>query len=1060
MKTPPSFYPLFVCLIALAACQPERGAAELQAGVAEEAIDYNRKTQSARTEALAPEEQLAGFTVREGFTVELVASEREGVINPIDLTFDDAGRLWTQTATMYPLDPVADIPWNDLLALMDDPAAQEQNPAFQRTLALYRGERPGEDKILVLSDLYGDGPVQVDTWAEGLAMPQSMLPYRNGAFVAQGSEFFFLEDSDGDGMADKRTPLLTGFGITDSHTMAHSLLRGPGGWIHFSHGALNKGRVHSVVSDASIRMDYSKIARVSLDGRRIELLNAGLNNIWGFQLRASGQWFATEANDLGYSVVPLEPGAAFPGIGGERLRPYQPWMPALHDFRVGGTGISGLAFADDSGGSFPEEWRDVALLANPITSRINAVRIERLPDGSVSAEHLPDLLRSADDWFRPVNMEFGPDGCLYIADWYNKIISHNELPTTHPERDRAHGRLWRICHLSQEGREIPDFYEVPTEALPAYLAHPSLWARRAAWHQLSDRPREETTPLAPELVRMAADGGHEETVRIAALWALEGIGYYDADLMDKLLASPFSNLRREAVRALASFPLEADHLASVLQPLIDDRDAMVRSQVIRTLEEAHTASPATIVLLVEACRPALEGNAMGGPYERRLERYLARKALEAYPEALWAFLRSSVSSKYPVSNRIWASQALPEGRRETVFLELWPQLAAQALDEPTFVLVAQMLSHPEVYNMVKPVLTDDRYAVPHVALALAHQGQVQSPALSRLLETPVRHLLTVRDPDQRRLGLEAAAKLRVDGLDETVRSAIAPGADAETLSLAMQTLARSPQANRSVFAELAANDRMGLELRAGALRNLAQADQNRARSMLVDWLPALGEGQRRSLTDILSGTPAGAELLLVLYGEGMLSQQDFSLSSAERVYRTFSDDGRGGDLLRAVDQRIADERRALDRRMDRFLAVAAQERGDPVRGERLFQVCLQCHQVGEQGVAFAPALDGSAQRDDEALLTAILDPDAAVESGYRLYRLTRMDGSELEGFLVKKDERGTTLGFMGGSEAFIPAADIRSERFVGGRSFMLKGLIDAYSDEQVADLLAYIRTLE
>src|SRR5690606_2724616 len=121
----------------------------------------------------------------------------------------------------------------------------------------------------------------------------------------------------------------------------------------FSHGALNKGEVTSLQSDLKLRMDYSKIARFSLDAQKMEVVSSGLNNIWGFQLRHNGEWYGSEANDLGYSIVPMEPGAGFPGIGNQRIRSYQPWMPPLHEFRVGGTGISGTAFADDRSGSFP-----------------------------------------------------------------------------------------------------------------------------------------------------------------------------------------------------------------------------------------------------------------------------------------------------------------------------------------------------------------------------------------------------------------------------------------------------------------------------------------------------------------------------------------------------------------------------------------------------------------------------------------------------------------------------------------------------------------------------------
>src|SRR5690606_5282266 len=113
-----------------------------------------------------------------------------------------------------------------------------------------------------------------------------------------------------------------------------------------------------------------KTGRFSLDGKQLELLTAGLNNIWGFTLRANGQWYGSEANDIGYSVVPLEEGAAFSGIGNEKFRPYQPFFPSIHPFRVGGTGLSGLAFSEDKTGGFPEEWKNVGFLANPITNSI------------------------------------------------------------------------------------------------------------------------------------------------------------------------------------------------------------------------------------------------------------------------------------------------------------------------------------------------------------------------------------------------------------------------------------------------------------------------------------------------------------------------------------------------------------------------------------------------------------------------------------------------------------------------------------------------------------------
>ncbi len=1010
---------------------------------------------SART----PEGELAGFKVPEGFVVELVASERDGVIKPIDLTFDDAGRLWTQTAEMYPLDPVMDIRWDDLLRLMDDKEARDNHPAFKRMLDLYQGRTKGLDKILILTDLDGDKPATVSVWADGLAIPMSVLPYKDGAYVAQGSELFFLRDSDNDGKADERVPLLTGFGFTDTHTMAHVLIRGPGDWIHFSQGALNKGEVSSLKSGATLPVNYSKIARFSLDGNKLELVNAGLNNIWGFQLRHNGQWYATEANDLGYSIVPMEPGTAYPGIGNERLRDYQPWMPELHKFRVGGTGISGLAFADDISGSFPDEWKDVAFLANPITSTINAVRIVRNADGTVSAEHLPDLLSSDDKFFRPVNMEFGPDGCLYIADWYNKIISHNEIPTSHPDRDKTSGRIWRIRHESQQPRAIPDLTKVETAELPEYLRSPSIWAKRAAWHQIADRPVAETMPLAPAIIALAADESQDEITRILALWSLEGIRHYDPSLLSALLKSPAHDLRREAVRSLISFDLSAADLAGALGPLAEDSHPMVRSQVLRTIDESGKMDAALIAMLVQACKPAIPGNDMGGAYERRFERYLALKALEEHPAELYSYLTGAGSTQ-PAMNRLWAINALPRQQKERLFLQIWPSANISRLDESDFIMISKMLKNPAVYAALKPVLADPAQAAHHIDMALRHQQRSYSAELSVLLQPAVIHLLKSGNEEERKRALDAIGKLKIAGVQQHVAALIEGDQSPDILRLALRALGNDPKGNRNIFARAAVNGDLEPGLRLEALKTLAQVDAGAAGRIAENMATSFGEEQQKMLVGSLSATRAGSLLLTGMYHKKQLPLEVFDLPAVERIHNADTTSQTAGIMLKAVQERVAKEKQEFQSRMDKYMAIAKAENGDPVKGEALFQTCLMCHRVGEKGYDIAPALDGSASRENEALLTAILDPDAAVEGGYAMYRLVKKDNTTLEGYLYQQEDRGITIAFMGGSKVFVPRADIKSEGFLGGRSFMPKGLIDGYSDGQVADLLAYIRTLQ
>lgn len=1016
------------------------------------------KTHSTRRGANTPEQQLAGFHVPEGFVVELVASERDSVINPIDLTFDDAGRLWTQTARMYPLDPISDIQWEDLLKLMDDENAQRNHPNFKRVSKLYKGETRGADKVIVLSGLYGKGPVRPLVWADGLTIPMSILPYRNGAYIVQGSELFFMDDTDRDGKADERVPLFTGFGFTDTHTMAHVLVRAPGDWIHFSHGALNKGRVKSLVSGDSLKIDFSKIARFSPDGRKIGLVSLGLNNIWGFQLRGNGQWYGSEANDMGYSVVPMEPGTAFPGIGNEKLRPYQPFMPALHSFRVGGTGISGTAFADDASGSFPEAFRDVAFLANPITNTINAVKIVRNADGTVSATHLPDLLTSDDDWFRPVNIEFGPDGCLYIADWYNKIVSHNELPTTHPDRDKTHGRIWRIRHVSQQPRDIPDFYKMPATALPEHLRSPSLWARRAAWHQIADRPREEITSLIPAITAIAADPTADDVTRIHALWCLESLQHFDAALMGNLLAESSGDIRREAVRSLGNFKLNGTEIAALVKISAGDSDPAVRSQVLRTLGDAAELDMAGIATLVAACKPELPGKMLGGPYERRFERFLARMALEKHSDALNRFISGPDVAAVPVENLLWATQALPKGDREAAFLRFWPEAHVEKLDEPTFVSVAAMLSDKQVVSMVKPAFEAPQ-ATEYVRFAIDNQAQVQSTALNSLLAAPVSKLLKSNVQQEVDMGLDAVGRFGMSGEVGQVLTLLNRDMPAASVKLALKAVGTNPVLSKNALAKVVNNGSQSFDVRATALTALAKTDPASARLAAQKWLPKLEAIDKTELVKMLPSSPAGADILIYLIKNKQINGSSLDVPTAERLVSVRKNPETVG-LLNRAKLAETEKKKAFKSRLHAYMTIAGQQKGNAEAGKLLFQTCLNCHQVAGSGQNIAPSLDGSASRENEALLTAILDPDAAVESGYTVYRVSQKDGTNFEGYLVSQDKRGTTLAFMGGAKTFIPAERIKSQGALGGRSFMVKGLIDTYSDQQVADLLAYIRTLK
>src|SRR5262245_50174766 len=258
----------------------------------------------AHSSPLTPEQELATFSVPSGFKFELVAAEPDGG-KFVAIAFDHAGRLWTMTALEYPLDA-------------------NETPAEARELFA----RGGRDRVLVFAAPTAPGRQKPRTFAEGLAIPLGLLPYKNGAFVQYDGEIRFYEDTDGDGHADKFTPVLSGFGIEDSHLFPHQFTRAPGGWILMAQGAFNYSKVKSGMGEIT---DYNKtkLARFTPDGKRFEIIGWGPCNIWGLVIDRLGEVFIQEANDQRWPMMPFLEGASYPLCGDDVPRAYSPPFPKI-----------------------------------------------------------------------------------------------------------------------------------------------------------------------------------------------------------------------------------------------------------------------------------------------------------------------------------------------------------------------------------------------------------------------------------------------------------------------------------------------------------------------------------------------------------------------------------------------------------------------------------------------------------------------------------------------------------------------------------------------------------
>lgn len=1213
--------------------------------------------------AKTPEQERASFKVPDGFTVELVAAESEDIGKFIAVAWDHAGRMWTMTALDYPVDA-------------------NENKAEAESLYA----KGGRDKILIYDQPYGPGPHKPRVFADGLAIPLGILPVKDGCYAQYGHDIRLYKDTNGDGKADKHDVVLTGFGIDDSHLFPHQFTQGPGNWIYLAQGAFNHGDVKrldgkplatgsmfSITPQPNTPFHFCKLARMRPDGSDFQLLSSGPNNIWGLVLDRAGSWFIQEANDMGYPVVPFMPGTHVPGVGNEKLKPYAPVRPpSLSPPQMGGTGLSGLALKED--GDWPEAFTGkgdtrIFYIANPITSSVQAVQMNHDGNG-YTFEKKADFLTSTDPWFRPIAIAFGPDGCLYVTDWYNRIISHNEVPRAHPDRDKTRGRIWRIRHKDQSKPDVPDMTKVATEDLLLYLETTSQWAQRAATEQLIERAPKD---LAPTLLTLATDENKDASTHVNALWVCEGLGIYDEATMAKLLASQDRNERREAARALASFNLGGETLAKLFAPLRDEKDSDVRSAIIQTLATVKESSPVLVEALVHFFAPSLPaGSGKMQAYEREFERYLVRAALENHGTALASFLGSKEAKSLPVENRISACLALPKGEPPFAFIEALRDANRPLSDEEVITLLSPTVP-------LKPVdVSSGRYLqmIPSAWLNEA-AGFINKPENRlRVLEAVVRQrdrldrdfttvMLNNIDLDEalrdhtsklyNPLTVSLTAAFPVKGLEHAVADiALATSTPQDIRLLAIDTLPKLSSAETVRLEPLATDESVAPGLRGAAIAALASGKPDVASGQFGNIWPKLNPLERNTLAARLASSKASGKVLLDAITAGALKDADLDASLLERLHALYPEDpamkvlwdrvakkfvrvlkmtgnkdgyvdsnltlqgpftveswvrlddgidngdgllsngktfgpnffakkfrvfvggdlhdvvvatkdmvpgawthvaftrddkgvfriylngeldatsskttlasfegcdigrspvgnkGTGGEfaeyrvwnvcrtpeeirssfdrtfageakpehlmvyhspmsdwqgitkqatvvpLLNGPHLLSATEAKALAEKLAKYKVIAAKS-GDAKAGQATFtSICLSCHTVAGKGANLAPALDGSAHRDLDGLLRALLTPNAAVEGGYRAFRVETKDGRLVEGFLASRDKDGLTLRMMGGMEQRINMADVAKADFTE-RSLMIEGLMDALSEQQVADLFGYIRTLK
>jgi putative heme-binding domain-containing protein len=955
----------------------------------------------------SPEEARARMQVPAGFSVRVFASEPM-VRQPVAACFDERGRMWVIEYLQYPnpagLKPVS----------VDEYLRTEYDRVPPPPP---KGPR-GADRIKILEDTDGDGKAdKCTTFVEGLNLASGLAVGHGGVFVGQAPYLLFYPDRDRDDRPDGDPEvLLTGFGLQDAHATVNSLMWGPDGWLYGAQGSTVTARIRGIEFQQGIWRYHPRT-------RRFELFAEGGGNTWGLDFDRQGNAFGS-SNGSFVAFHMVQGGYYWKGFAkhGPLHNPntfgYFNCLEYLPPRLGGHVTPGGIIYKGDS---FPQEFRGAFIAGNLLSNAVYWHTLER-KGSTFTARHGGTLIAANDTWFRPIDLLTGPDGSVFVVDWYDKRASHLD---PRDNWDRSNGRIYKVVHNETASVEPFDLAKLSSQELVALRTRPNDWWPDMARRLLAERRDATVIPPLRELLQADRD----ESLALRDLWALDVSGGLDDDTARALLDHPVSAVRRWAIRRLGDDRRSSDALRIKLVDIASqESDVMVRSQ------------------LASSCQRWGPKDAL--PILERLVLRTQDAADPHIPLLLWWALEVQMRTDPGGAVDLVSSDSAQSSAlvRDHLLERVARLLTARSTDSDFHAcarLLDTALGPAQVARLV-------------AGMEKGLEGR-RLPAVPAPLVEPLKRLWSVPEPALAvvrlavRLGSTEALERALEEARDRQR------AEADRLTLIELVGQVDCEQSRSTLLELLGRpESRAVEL--AVLNALGRFGQPEVAKAVLGRYSSLRPELRDRALDLLCSRRAWAALLLEAVGQGRIPPKDLRIAQVLQVVKLNDQE------LKATVERVWGRvpGPGSPEKIRRIAEVRGMlpegDKGSAVRGRLVFQqACAGCHRFFDEGAAIGPDLTGAERGNLDFLLTSLVDPSALVRKEFQAQTVATSDGRVLSGLVVEETGQSITLFDSKQQKVVVPRTLIEEQK-PSSTSLMPEGLLDPLSEEQVRDLFKYLQS--